>query len=216
MDCTNQDVLGIRNDAGELELNNRRWRNGPSTMLGAQWRIWVAKQWAPRGPSNCWPLSKCVRDLIRKAPSNMKCDKAAGPAGIIAEMLKADREGELSWQDWERSWSQAHRSSHEADWMGTRPLHPGDGEQRRNAFYQALCLAECHWCHHRCLPAAGEVHRCWKTALLCFHRPWESIRSCNKEGPLIGHKKSRGRGMSCVCHWGHMYPNARSRVRVNG
>ena len=146
----------------------------------------------------------------------MKCDKAAGPAGIIAEMLKADREGELSWQDWKRSWSQAHRSSHEAAWMGTRPLHPGDGEQRLNAFYQALCLVECHWCHHRCLPAAGEVHRCWKTALLCFHRPWESIRSCNKEGPLIGHKKSRGPGMSCVCHWGHMYPNARSRVRVNG
>ena len=30
-----------------------------------------------------------MKDLIRKALSKMKCGKAAGPSGIIAEMLKA-------------------------------------------------------------------------------------------------------------------------------
>ena len=35
------------------------------------------------------PPPTVTKDLIRKALRKMKCDKAAGPSGIIAEMLKA-------------------------------------------------------------------------------------------------------------------------------
>ena len=35
------------------------------------------------------PPPPVMKDLIRKALRNMKCGKAAGPWGIIAEMLKA-------------------------------------------------------------------------------------------------------------------------------
>ena len=64
---------------------------GPLNLAirAAQCRIWVVKRWAPWGSSNCWPHSYCVHDLIHKALSKMKYDKAAGLSGIIAEMLKA-------------------------------------------------------------------------------------------------------------------------------
>ena len=35
------------------------------------------------------PPPPVTKDLIRKALRKMKCGKAAGPSGIIAEMLKA-------------------------------------------------------------------------------------------------------------------------------
>ena len=38
------------------------------------------------------PPTPVTKDLIRKALRKMKCGKAAGPFGIIAEMLKASGE----------------------------------------------------------------------------------------------------------------------------
>ena len=52
------------------------------------------------------PPPPVMKDLIGKALRKMKCGKAAGPSGIIAEMLKAagevdraNRDGLLQWCD---------------------------------------------------------------------------------------------------------------------
>ena len=63
---------------------------GWALCWAAQYRIWVAKKQDPWGPpSNCWPLPSVSVTLIHKSLSKVKCVKAAGPSGIIAEMLKA-------------------------------------------------------------------------------------------------------------------------------
>ena len=71
---------------------------GWTLCQAAQCWIWVVKQQAPRGPSNCWLPPSVSATLIRKALSKMKCSTAAGPSGIIAEMLKGAGAGR-SWAD---------------------------------------------------------------------------------------------------------------------
>ena len=94
MDKTNQDVVGekcVRNDAGELSLSDeekmKAWVEHYARLLNVEfeWESNLLPEVAPvEGPPP--PVTK---DLIRKALRKMKCDKAAGPSGIIAEMLKA-------------------------------------------------------------------------------------------------------------------------------
>ena len=93
MDKTNQDVVGekcVRNDAGELSLSDeekmKAWVEHLARLLNVEfeWESDLLPEVAHvEGPP---PVTK---DLIRKALRKMKCGKAAGPSGFIAEMLKA-------------------------------------------------------------------------------------------------------------------------------
>ena len=81
----------VRNDAGELSLSDeekmRAWVELYARLLIVEfeWESDLLPEVAPvEGPPP--PVMKV---LIRKALRKMKCGKAAGPSGIIAEMLKA-------------------------------------------------------------------------------------------------------------------------------
>ena len=93
-DKTNQDVVGekcVRNDAGELSLSDeekmKAWVEHYARLLNVEfeWESDLLPEVAPvEGPPQ--PVKT---DFIRRALRKMKCGKAAGPSGIIAEMLKA-------------------------------------------------------------------------------------------------------------------------------
>ena len=92
MDKTNQDVNGekcVRNDAGELSPSDEEKMKAlvehKARLLNLEFESDLHPEVTPvEGPPP--PVTK---DLIRKAFRKMKCGKAAGPSGIIAEMLKA-------------------------------------------------------------------------------------------------------------------------------
>ena len=89
-DKTNQDVVGkksVSNDAGELSLSDEEKMKAYARLLNVEfeWESDLLQEVAPvEGPPP--PVTK---DLIRKALRKMECGRAAGPLGIIAEMLKA-------------------------------------------------------------------------------------------------------------------------------
>ena len=92
MDKTNQDVVGekcVRNDAGELSLSDeekmKAWVEHYARLLNVEWE----SDLLPEVAAVEGPPPSVRKDLIRKALRKMKCGKAAGPSGIIAEMLKA-------------------------------------------------------------------------------------------------------------------------------
>ena len=94
MDRTNQDVVGekcVRNDAGELSLNDeekmKAWVEHYARLLNVEFD-WP-RQHLPDAPPIAGPPPSVSTKLVRRALSKMKCGKAAGPSGIIAEMLKA-------------------------------------------------------------------------------------------------------------------------------
>ena len=94
MDRKNQDVVGekcVRNDAGELSLNDedkmKAWVEHYARLLNVEFE-WPSDLLPDSAPVEGPPPPITV-DRIRKALSKMKCGKAAGPSGIIAEMLKA-------------------------------------------------------------------------------------------------------------------------------
>jgi hypothetical protein len=92
MDRTNQDVVGekcVRNDAGELSLSDdekmKAWVYSKLLNVEFEWPSELLPEVAPvEGP----PPPVTV-EQIRKALCKIKCGKAAGPSGVIAEMLKA-------------------------------------------------------------------------------------------------------------------------------
>ena len=93
VDKTNQDVVGekcVRNDAGELSLSDeekmKAWVEHYTRLVNVEfeWESNLLPEVAPvEGPPP--PVTKDIRKALRK----MKCGKAAGPSGIIVEMLKA-------------------------------------------------------------------------------------------------------------------------------
>jgi hypothetical protein len=94
MDRTNQDVVGekcVRNDAGELSLSDeeklKAWVEHYARLLNVEFE-WPRDQLPDVAPIAGPPPSVSTK-LVRKALSKMKCGKAAGPSGVIAEMLKA-------------------------------------------------------------------------------------------------------------------------------
>ncbi|XP_053374665.1 uncharacterized protein LOC128547046 [Mercenaria mercenaria] len=94
MDRTNLDVVGekcVRNDAGELSLNDedkmKAWVEHYARLLNVEFE-WPSDLLPKVDPVE-GPPPPVTMDIIRKALSKMKCGKAAGPSGIIAEMLKA-------------------------------------------------------------------------------------------------------------------------------
>ena len=94
MDRTNQDVVGekcVRNDAGELSLSDedkmKAWVEHYARLLNVEFE-WPSDL-LPEVPPVEGPQPPVTLDLIRKALGKMKCGKAAGPSGVVSEMLKA-------------------------------------------------------------------------------------------------------------------------------
>jgi len=94
MDRTNQDVVGdkcVRNDAGELSLSDedkmKAWVEHYARLLNVEFE-WPSDS-LPEVAPVAGPPPSVSAELVRKALIKMKCGKAAGPSGIIAEMLKA-------------------------------------------------------------------------------------------------------------------------------
>ena len=94
MDRANQDIIGencVRNDAGELALSDedkmKAWVEHYTRLLNIEfeWPVDELPEVAPKAG----PPPGVSAAQIHKALTKMKCGKAAGPSGIIAEMLKA-------------------------------------------------------------------------------------------------------------------------------
>lgn len=97
MDRTNQDVVGemcVKNDAGELALNDdskmKAWVEHYARLLNVEFE-WPSDT-LPEVDPVAGPPPSVSKEMIRKAIKKMKCGKAAGPSGIVAEMLKASGE----------------------------------------------------------------------------------------------------------------------------
>ena len=97
MNHENQDIVGencVKNDAGQLSLTDedkmKAWVQHQSRLLNVEFP-WPKDQ-LPKVAPIAGPPPPVTMEQIRKAISKMKCGKAAGPSGIIAEMLKASGE----------------------------------------------------------------------------------------------------------------------------
>ena len=94
LDHENQDVVGekcVRNDAGELSLSNeekmKAWVEHYVRLLNVEFE-WPSDS-LPEVAPVAGPPPGVSKELVRKALSRMKSGKAAGPSGVLAEMLKA-------------------------------------------------------------------------------------------------------------------------------
>ena len=94
MDCRNQDIVGencVRYDAGDLALTDenkmKAWVEHYTRLLNVEFE-WPSNE-LPGVPPTAGPPPSLSATLIHKALNKMSCSKAAGPSGIVAEMLKA-------------------------------------------------------------------------------------------------------------------------------
>lgn len=91
----NADVVGdkpIRNDAGELSLNDsmkqKAWAEHFERLLNVEFE-WDPSH-LPVFPQNSGtPPISITTDMIRSAIAKKKCGKAAGPSGVVLEMILA-------------------------------------------------------------------------------------------------------------------------------
>ena len=97
MNRENQDIVGencVKNDAGQLSLTDedkmKAWVQHYRRLLNVEFP-WPENQLPGVAPI-AGPTPPVTMEQISKAISKMKCGKAAGPSGIIAEMLKASGE----------------------------------------------------------------------------------------------------------------------------
>ena len=90
----NVDVVGdkpVKNDTGEMsmseEAKQNAWAEHYERLLNVEF------DWDPDHLSNEPPLEgppiPITIDMVKKAISKMKSGKAAGPSGIVVEMIKA-------------------------------------------------------------------------------------------------------------------------------
>ena len=93
MDHRNQDIVGefcLHGDAGELAFTDndkmKAWVEHYARLLNVEFQ-WPSE--LPEIPPTADPPPSVSATQIQKALSKMKCGKAAGPSGIVAEMLKA-------------------------------------------------------------------------------------------------------------------------------
>ena len=89
----NQDVMGdkpVKNDAGQLSLDEEAkkeaWREHYEHLLNIEFP-WNPEDLSEESPVE-GPSEPITLEMITKAISKMASDKAAGPSGIVAEMLK--------------------------------------------------------------------------------------------------------------------------------
>ena len=93
MRCDNQDVMGekpVKNDAGQLSLDEEAkkeaWREHYERLLNVEFP-WNPEDLSEESPVE-GPSEPITLEMITKAISKMASGKAAGPSGIVAEMLK--------------------------------------------------------------------------------------------------------------------------------
>ena len=89
----NQDVMGekpVKNDAGQLSLDEEAkkeaWREHYERLLNVE-VPWNPEDLSEESPVE-GPSEPITLEMITKAISKMASGKAAGPSGIVAEMLK--------------------------------------------------------------------------------------------------------------------------------
>ena len=93
----NQDVIGdkcVRNDLGEMALDDEAkkvaWQQHYQRLLNVEF------PWDPNSLSTVEPVSgppiRLTEKMVQDAVQRSKCGKAAGPSGIVAEMLKSSGE----------------------------------------------------------------------------------------------------------------------------
>ena len=94
LDRRNQDIVGencVCNVVGELVLTEedkmKAWVEHYSRLLNVEFE-WPSNELL-EAPPTAGPPASVSATLIHKALSKIKCSKAAGPSGIVAEMLKA-------------------------------------------------------------------------------------------------------------------------------
>ena len=94
---TNQDIIGeqcVRNDLGVLAVSEEdkkvAWKSYYESLLNTEF------DWDRNSLSQVDPVSSAPilidRSMVRKAVRKMKNGKAAGPSGIVSEMVKAAEE----------------------------------------------------------------------------------------------------------------------------
>ena len=94
----NVDVVGetcARNDDGKLTLSIddklKAWQSHYQKLLNVEFP-WNAENLSEEAPVE-GPAIKITSEMVSKAISKMKSGKAAGPSGIIIEMIKAAGDG---------------------------------------------------------------------------------------------------------------------------
>jgi hypothetical protein len=96
MNRSKQDVVGercIKNEAGELSLSDEKmkaWVEHYAKLLHVEFE-WPSDL-LPEAALMEGPAPPVILDIICKALRKIKSGKAAGPSGVIAEMLKASGE----------------------------------------------------------------------------------------------------------------------------
>ena len=94
MTNTNQDIIGekcVRDDTGELAFDDKSkkaaWKSYCNKLLNTEF------EWDRNSLSTVEPIAgpamRIERDWVKSAINKMKSNKAAGPSGIVSEMLKA-------------------------------------------------------------------------------------------------------------------------------
>jgi hypothetical protein len=101
MHRSKQDVVGercIKNDAGELSLSDeekmKAWVEHYARLLHVEFE-WPSDLLPEAVPVE-GPALPVILDIIYKGLCKMKRGKAAGPSGVIAEILKASGEGDIT------------------------------------------------------------------------------------------------------------------------
>ena len=198
----------------------------------------MAKQRTPQGHYNCCPTSQCVCDpdlqntqqdqrqlgfwsiwhhswdadscwwgrnwegkTTDRSRFQLRCDPIILGGELHSEPLygKVDALYHSNYRGLELS--------HEAVGAGTTVIHPWDGAHQWDAI-GLWAWWNYHSCHLCCSPAAGQLHCCKQTALLCLHWSWESVLSCVKGGPMVGLKEQNKVQLQQLCcsdhsmiHW---------------
>ena len=220
----NVDVVGdkpVKNDTGEMsmseEAKQNAWAEHYERLLNVEF------DWDPDHLSNEPPLEgppiPITNDMVKKAISKMKSGKAAGPSGIVVEMIKAAgdtgatmigdlataiiRDGKVP-TDWEESFIVC--------------LYKGKGDALDRGNYQGLKLTEqamkileriCRWSHKTggvYLAVNKRLYKAFVDIEKAFDRVprkviWWALRKLGVEVWIV--RLVQG-----------MYAYARSRVRV--
>ena len=144
----NRDIVGencVRNDAGEVALSDddkmKAWVEHYARLLNIEFE-WPSHE-LPEVPPIAGPRPKVPASLISKALGKMKCGKAAGPSGVVTEMLKATgddgvelirqlAEAVFSWGDIPQDWEESFILN----------LHKGKGDALDRRNYRGLKLTD--------------------------------------------------------------------------
>ena len=134
------------NGTGELALSDddkmKAWVEHYAKLLNVEFE-WPSDELPEALPTAAPPPPSVPASLVRKAISKMKCGKAAGPSGIIAEMLKAAGEDgvELARQLMEEIFCSGEVP---ADWEESfiLNLYKGKGEALERGNYRGLKLTD--------------------------------------------------------------------------